>query len=81
MAEVATIPVTPIDALVVAPDILADVRRQMNAELDEDNTPVQRGMLLQKYGLIPPVFTTSELAVIENRKKLEAKRRRRAARD
>lgn len=79
MAEVATVPATN-DAQVVPPGILEDVRKQMNAELDDNATPVQRGMLLQKYGLIPPVFTAQEHTVIENRKKLEAKRRRRAER-
>jgi hypothetical protein len=80
MADVTTVPATN-EAQVVSPDVLADVRSQMNAELDENATPVQRGMLLQKFGLVPPVFMASELAVIESRKKLEAKRSRRAARD
>jgi hypothetical protein len=62
-------------------DIDADVRKQMNEELDENATTVQRNMLMQKYGLAAPVFTAAETTVIENRKKLEAKRSRRAARD
>ena len=65
----------------VSKDILDDVRKQLNAELDEDTTPVQRGQMMQKFGINPPVLTVDELVEIrlENdaRKSLEAKRRRR----
>ena len=74
-------PVVPVQDLKTA-DIEKDVRTQMNKELDETATPVQRSALMQKYGLTVPILTPLERADIEaERQELKARRRQSATRD